>query len=81
VRITYREKAQVLDEAALDRAVTRIAHEFVEQAGGVEPVALVGSGPAASPWPTASPRRLRPSKAPSPRWARSISRCTWTTWR
>ena len=40
--MTYREKAQVLDEAALDRALTRIAHEIVEQAGGVEAVALVG---------------------------------------
>jgi len=40
--IAYREKAQVLDEGALDRALTRIAHEIVEQAGGVEDVALVG---------------------------------------
>lgn len=40
--MTYREKAQVLDEAALDRALSRIAHEIVEQAGGVEHVALVG---------------------------------------
>jgi pyrimidine operon attenuation protein/uracil phosphoribosyltransferase len=40
--MTYREKAQVLDEAALDRALTRIAHEIVEQAGGVERLALVG---------------------------------------
>jgi len=36
-----REKAQVLDESALDRALTRIAHEIVEHAGG-EDVALVG---------------------------------------
>ena len=40
--VTLREKAQVLDETALDRALTRIAHEIVEQAGGVEDVALVG---------------------------------------
>jgi len=39
--VTQREKAQVLDEVALDRALTRIAHEIVEQAGG-EDVALVG---------------------------------------
>ena len=39
--MSHREKAQVLDEAALDRAMTRIAHEIVEQAGGSE-VALVG---------------------------------------
>jgi pyrimidine operon attenuation protein/uracil phosphoribosyltransferase len=38
----WREKAQVLDEAALDRALTRIAHEIVEQAGGVDDIALVG---------------------------------------
>jgi pyrimidine operon attenuation protein/uracil phosphoribosyltransferase len=37
-----REKAQVLDEAALDRALTRVAHEIVEQAGGVDDLALVG---------------------------------------
>ena len=40
--IAYREKAQVLDEGALDRALTRIAHEIVEQAGGVKDIALVG---------------------------------------
>jgi pyrimidine operon attenuation protein/uracil phosphoribosyltransferase len=40
--MTYREKAQVLDETALDRALTRIAHEIVEQAGGGGDVALVG---------------------------------------
>jgi pyrimidine operon attenuation protein/uracil phosphoribosyltransferase len=39
--MTVREKAQVLDEAALDRALTRIAHEIVEQAGGGD-IALVG---------------------------------------
>ena len=39
--MSQREKAQVMDEAALDRALTRIAHEIVEQAGG-EDVALVG---------------------------------------
>ncbi|MCI0547309.1 MAG: bifunctional pyr operon transcriptional regulator/uracil phosphoribosyltransferase PyrR [Candidatus Rokubacteria bacterium] len=36
-----REKAQVLDEAALDRALTRIAHEIVEQAEGGD-IVLVG---------------------------------------
>lgn len=40
--VTLREKAQVLDETALDRALTRIAHEIVEQAGGVHDIALVG---------------------------------------
>jgi len=40
--MSAREKAQVLDETGLDRALTRIAHEIVEQAGGGEDVALVG---------------------------------------
>jgi pyrimidine operon attenuation protein/uracil phosphoribosyltransferase len=40
--VTVREKAQVLDEVALDRALTRIAHEIVEQAGGGEGLSLVG---------------------------------------
>ena len=40
--MSAREKAQVLDETGLDRALTRIAHEIVEQAGGGEGVALVG---------------------------------------
>jgi pyrimidine operon attenuation protein/uracil phosphoribosyltransferase len=39
--MTLREKAQVLDDVALDRALTRIAHEIVEHAGG-EDVVLVG---------------------------------------
>jgi len=40
--VSVREKAQVLDDVALDRALTRIAHEIVEQAGGGEALALVG---------------------------------------
>ena len=40
--MSSREKAQVLDETGLDRALTRIAHEIVEQAGGVEDIVLVG---------------------------------------
>jgi pyrimidine operon attenuation protein/uracil phosphoribosyltransferase len=42
VSLANREKAQVLDEGALDRALTRIAHEIVEQAGGVGDIVLVG---------------------------------------
>src|SRR2546422_7174548 len=38
----FREKAQVLDEAALDRALTRIAHEILEKNGGASEVAFVG---------------------------------------
>jgi len=37
-----REKAQVLDEVALDRALTRIAHEILERNGGAKDLALVG---------------------------------------
>jgi pyrimidine operon attenuation protein/uracil phosphoribosyltransferase len=35
-------KAQVLDEAGLDRALTRISHEIVERNGGSEGLAFVG---------------------------------------
>ena len=38
----FREKAQVLDEAALDRALTRIAHEILEKNDGAADVAFVG---------------------------------------
>jgi pyrimidine operon attenuation protein/uracil phosphoribosyltransferase len=37
-----REKAQVLDEAALDRALTRIAHEILERNGGAGDLTFVG---------------------------------------
>jgi pyrimidine operon attenuation protein/uracil phosphoribosyltransferase len=37
-----REKAQVLDEAALDRALTRIAHEILERNDGAKNLAFVG---------------------------------------
>ncbi len=37
-----REKAQVLDDTALDRALTRIAHEILERNGGAKDLALVG---------------------------------------
>jgi pyrimidine operon attenuation protein/uracil phosphoribosyltransferase len=40
--MTLREKAQVLDETGIDRALTRIAHEILERAGGTEALALVG---------------------------------------
>src|SRR5438034_10469121 len=38
----HREKAQVLDEIALDRALTRIAHEILERNGGAKDLAFVG---------------------------------------
>jgi len=37
-----REKAQVMDAAAIARAVTRIAHEIAERNKGVEGVVLIG---------------------------------------
>ena len=38
----FREKTQVLDEAALDRALNRIAHEILEKNGGASDLAFVG---------------------------------------
>jgi pyrimidine operon attenuation protein/uracil phosphoribosyltransferase len=40
--MTLREKAQVLDEQGIDRALRRIAHEIAERAGGADGPALVG---------------------------------------
>ena len=37
-----REKAQVLDDVALDRALTRISHEILEKNGGAKELAFVG---------------------------------------
>jgi pyrimidine operon attenuation protein/uracil phosphoribosyltransferase len=37
-----REKAQVLDEATLDRALTRIAHEILERNAGAKDLAFIG---------------------------------------
>lgn len=37
-----KEKALILDEKAMERAITRIAHEILEKNKGVEEVALVG---------------------------------------
>jgi len=40
--VTVREKAQVLDQTGIDRALTRIAHEILEKSQGTEGLALVG---------------------------------------
>lgn len=40
--MTLRDKAQVLDQAGIERALTRIAHEILERAGGTDGLALVG---------------------------------------
>ena len=37
-----REKAQIMDESAMVRAITRIAHEIAERNRGVEEVVLIG---------------------------------------
>ncbi|MDO4990162.1 MAG: bifunctional pyr operon transcriptional regulator/uracil phosphoribosyltransferase, partial [Eubacteriales bacterium] len=37
-----RQKAQLMDEAALSRALMRISHEITEKNKGVENVVLVG---------------------------------------
>jgi pyrimidine operon attenuation protein/uracil phosphoribosyltransferase len=37
-----REKAQIMDEAGMARAITRVAHEIAERNKGVEEVVLVG---------------------------------------
>jgi pyrimidine operon attenuation protein/uracil phosphoribosyltransferase len=37
-----REKAQILDETALDRALTRIAHEILERNAGAQDLAFIG---------------------------------------
>ena len=37
-----REKAEVLDTAGLDRALTRLAHEILERNGGAKDVTFVG---------------------------------------
>ena len=40
--MTLRDKAQVLDGPGIERALTRIAHEVLERAGGTDGLALVG---------------------------------------
>jgi len=40
--VTTREKAQVMDEQGIDRALTRIAHEILEKTQGTTELALVG---------------------------------------
>ena len=37
-----KEKAQLMDEKAIGRAVTRISHEIIERNKGIEDVVLVG---------------------------------------
>lgn len=37
-----REKAQLMDEKAISRAITRVSHEIIEKNKGIEDVVLVG---------------------------------------
>ena len=37
-----REKAQILDETGISRAITRVAHEIAERNKGVQDIVLVG---------------------------------------
>lgn len=37
-----KEKAQLMDEKAIERAITRISHEIIERNKGIEDVVLVG---------------------------------------
>ena len=39
---TYKEKARLMDEAAMDRAITRLSHEILEKNNGAEGVVLIG---------------------------------------
>jgi len=41
-RSLMKEKAQLMDEKAIGRAVTRISHEIIERNKGIEDVVLVG---------------------------------------
>ena len=77
--MTDREKAQVLDELVLDRALTRIAHEIVEQAGGGENVVLVGIKTRGVTLAHRIAEKVATIEGPSPRWAPSTSRSTGTT--
>lgn len=40
--MTTASKGNIMDESAIDRALTRIAHEILEKHGGVDGVVLVG---------------------------------------
>ena len=42
LQVSYREKAEVMDAEAMDRALTRIAHEILEANKGAGSIALAG---------------------------------------
>ena len=51
---TGREKAVVLEQRDIERAVQRIAHEIVERNRGAVELAVIGIRTRGSPWPAAS---------------------------
>jgi pyrimidine operon attenuation protein / uracil phosphoribosyltransferase len=40
--VTLQDKAEIMDESGINRAVTRIAHEIIEKNKGAEGIALIG---------------------------------------
>jgi len=41
-KMTFKRKAQVMDKDAIERAITRIAHEILEHNKGIGQLAIVG---------------------------------------
>ena len=41
-RMTFRKKAEIMDEAAMQRAIKRIAHEIIERNKGVSNLMVIG---------------------------------------
>src|SRR5262249_21284774 len=78
--VTFREKAEVLDQAGLDRALTRIGHEIVEQAGGAHlpPGGIKTRGEA--PAPRIAPEIAGDASQPPAGGGPSTSPSTGTTW-
>jgi len=72
-------KAIIMDAQAMDRAITRIAHEVIEHNEGADGIAIVGIIRRGSPSPTGSPMPSRRSRASAPRSVRSTSASTGTT--
>ena len=66
--------ALLMDEKALSRAVTRIAHEIIERNDGCQDTVLVGIRRRG-----ASPRRYKRSKGRARPWANWTSPFTGTT--
>ena len=60
-----RQKAQLMDEAALSRALMRISHEIIEKNKGVENLVLVGTA-GGQPGHPLLPGRSEPPGGESP---------------